>query len=108
MVVLRFLETHVFTQLVTESLDEEAYGALQTALLLRPEQGPVIPGSGGLRKIRWGAKGSGKRGGLRLIYYWDKRSDCCYMVFLYRKNRQGDLTAAQTRMLAKVVREEFS
>jgi len=98
----------VFTQLVTATLDENDYRALQTALLLRPEQGPVIPGSGGLRKVRWGAKGGGKRGGLRIIYYWDRASDSCYMLFLYRKNQQGDLTAAQVRTLAKVVREEFS
>jgi len=105
---VRFVETHVFTQLVTATLDENDYRALQTALLLRPEQGPVIPGSGGLRKVRWGAKGGGKRGGLRIIYYWDRASDSCYMLFLYRKNQQGDLTAAQVRTLAKVVREEFS
>jgi len=105
---VRFLETHVFTQLVTQTLDEDEYRALQTALLLRPEQGSVIPGSGGLRKVRWRAKGGGKRGGLRVIYYWDPGTDSCYMLFLYRKNRQGDLTAAQARLLAKVVREEFS
>jgi mRNA-degrading endonuclease RelE of RelBE toxin-antitoxin system len=105
---VRFLETHVFTELVSESLTDDEYRALQTALLLRPEQGPIIPGSGGLRKIRWGAKGGGKRGGLRVIYFWDKATAACYMLFLYHKNRQGDLTPAQVRVLAKVVREEFS
>jgi len=56
---------HVFTELVGENMADDDYRALQTALLLRPEQGPIIPGSGGLRKIRCGAKGGGKRGGLR-------------------------------------------
>ena len=55
-----------------------------------------------------GAKGGGKRGGFRIIYYWHKLSGTFYMLFLYRKNEQGDLTAAQTRTLARVVREEFS
>jgi len=99
---VRFVETHVFTDLVCKSLDDDDCRALQITLLLRPEQGPVIPGSGGLRKIRWGTKGGGKRGGLRVVYFWR------YMVFLYRKNEQGDLTAAQTRVLGRLVREEFS
>ena len=102
-----FVETHVFTGLVRKSLDDDEYRALQLTLLLRPEQGPVIPGSGGLRKIRWGSEGGGKRGGLRVIYFWDKTSARCFMLFLYRKNQQGDLTPAQARALARLVREEF-
>ena len=57
--------------------------------------------------IRWGPKGRGKRGGLRVIYYWAAADDTCYMLFLYGKNDQGDLTATQVRTLAKIVREEF-
>lgn len=105
---VRFLETPVFTELVCEALSDDAYRALQTTLLLRPEQGPLIRGSGGLRKIRCGARGSGKRGGLRVIYFWDKTSATFYMLFLYRKNQQGDLTAAQVEALGALVREEFS
>jgi len=104
---VRFVETHVFTDLVCKHLDDDEYRALQIALLLRPEQGPVIPGSGGLRKIRWGAQGRGKRGGLRIIYFWDKLSSTFYMLFLYHKNEQGDLSPAQVRTLARLVREEF-
>jgi mRNA-degrading endonuclease RelE of RelBE toxin-antitoxin system len=104
---VRFVETQVFTGLVTRALDDEHYRALQIALLLRPEQGDPIPGSRGLRKVRWASTGGGKRGGFRVIYYWDKASSTCYMLFLYRKNEQGDLTQAQTRILARLVREEF-
>ena len=102
-----FIETRVFTELVEKQLDREAYRALQLTLLLRPEQGAVIPGSGGLRKIRWGVDGRGKRGGIRMIYFWEKAKATCYMLFLYRKNQQGDLTAVQVRTLARVVREEL-
>ena len=102
-----FVETPVFTGLVRKSLDDDEYRALQLTLLLRPEQGPLIPGSGGLRKIRWGKEGRGKRGGLRVIYYWDKPSSRCFMLFLYAKNEQGDLTPSQVRTLARLVREEF-
>ena len=97
----------MFTGLVRKSLDDDEYRALQLTLLLRPEQGPLIPGSGGLRKIRWGKEGRGKRGGLRVIYYWDKRSSMCFMLFLFAKNEQGDLTPSQVRTLARLVREEF-
>jgi len=62
---VRFVETPVFTGLVCKRLDDDEYRALQITLLLRPEQGALIPGSGGLRKIRWGAEGRGKRGGFR-------------------------------------------
>ena len=103
-----FIETQVFTELVEKQLDRDAYRSLQFTLLLRPEQGPVIPGSGGLRKIRWGVDGRGKRGGVRVIYFWEKAKAICYMLFLYRKNQQGDLTAAQVRTLARAVREELS
>ena len=105
---MRFVETPVFTELVSGSLDDDEYRALQLTLLLRPEQGPVIPGSGGLRKIRWRNRGGGKRGGLRVIYFWHKASSTFYMLFLYKKSGQGDLTAAQARMLGRLVREEFS
>ena len=102
-----FIETPVFTDLVQKALDDDAYRALQVALLLRPEQGALISGSGGLRKVRWGVEGRGKRGGLRVIYFWEKARATCYMLFLYRKNEQGDLTSTQVRTLVRLVREEF-
>lgn len=104
---LVFLETPTFTRRIQEALDLEDYLALQTALLLRPEQGQIIKGSGGLRKVRWSAGGTGKRGGLRVIYYWDPGRSVCYMLYAYGKNEQGDLTPRQVRALAQLVRDEF-
>ena len=75
--------------------------------MLRPEQGTVIKGSGGLRKVRWAILGGGKRGGLRVIYYWAPAEQVVYMLFVYAKSEQGDLTADQTRQLGRLVREEF-
>jgi hypothetical protein len=105
---MRFVETPVFTAALRRHLDDETYRSLQLALALRPEQGPVIPGGGGLRKLRWSAEGRGKRGGLQLIYYWDPASHTFYMLYLYAKNEQGDLTADQVKTLARLVREEFT
>ncbi|MEX5283180.1 type II toxin-antitoxin system RelE/ParE family toxin [Nitrospira tepida] len=98
----------MFTAAVRRQLDDESYRALQLALLLRPTQGPIIQGGAGLRKLRWAAEGRGKRGGVRLIYYWEPASQTFYMLYLYAKNEQGDLTADQLKVLAKLVRREFS
>lgn len=104
---MKFIETSVFTKDVRDCLSDEEYRGLQLALLLRPEQGSVIPGSGGLRKIRWKVKGRGKRGGVRVIYYWITSEDTIYMLLLYEKSDQEDLTAAQAKVLTKLVREEL-
>lgn len=104
---MRFVETPAFTAAITRHLDAEQYRHLQIALLLRPAQGAVISGSGGLRKLRWAKAGSGQRGGLRIIYYWTPTARVVYMLYAYAKNEQGDLTPTQTRTLGRLVREEF-
>lgn len=104
---MRFVETSIFTEEVQNLLGEEEYRALQLALLFRPEQGVLIKGSGGIRKIRWGARGKGKRGGCRVIYFFDKPQEMIYMLFAYPKSAQADLTPAQIRILGKLVKEEF-
>ncbi len=104
---MRFIETPIFTRVLLELLDDEEYRALQIALLQRPELGPIIPRSGGLRKARWSLPGRGKRGGLRVIYFWEESSETFYLLYLYPKNEQEDLTARQLRLLTQLVREEF-
>ena len=103
---MRFVETPIFTKIITR-LDDEEYRSLQIALMLRPEQGPIIRGAGGLCKVRWAKPGSGKRGGWRVIYYWAPRERAFYMVYAYAKNEQDDLTPTQARFLGQLVREEF-
>jgi hypothetical protein len=104
---MRFVETPVFTRVITAAISDEQYQRLQIALMLRPTQGDVIRGSGGLRKVRWATPGSGKRGGLRIIYHWSATNREFYMLYAYAKNEQGDLTPAQARALGRLVREEF-
>ena len=104
---MQFIETPIFTALVERRLSDDEYRSLQLALVLRPDQGKLIPGSGGLRKLRWRTPGAGKRGGLRLIYYWIPTAEMILMLYLYSKREQGDLTTAQTRELGRVAREEL-
>ena len=103
-----FVETPVFTREIEKLLSDEEYRLLQLALLFRPEQGSVIPGTGGLRKLRWKQRGGGKRGGLRVVYYWQKDEMAIYMLLIYRKSQQEDLTSDQIKLLKRLVREKLA
>ena len=85
----------------------ETRDSVQAALVNRPTLGSVIEGSGGLRKLRWGLPGKGKRGGVRIIYYWAARQERLLMLFVYAKTERDDLTPAQLRILRKIVEEEY-
>jgi mRNA-degrading endonuclease RelE of RelBE toxin-antitoxin system len=101
------IETSVFTKLVLSQMSDEEYRQLQIMLCVLPDTGDLIPGSGGLRKVRWGHQGKGKKGGLRVIYYWVKEPGKILMLYLYKKNKQSDLTPNQLKTLKQVVEEEF-
>jgi mRNA-degrading endonuclease RelE of RelBE toxin-antitoxin system len=98
-----FVETPTFTRRVLRLLDDKNYGALQTHLTKHPDAGDVIRGGGGLRKIRWAAKGRGKRGGVRVIYYWWIAKDRISMLFIYPKNEMDDLSAEQLKLLRQTL-----
>ncbi len=104
---MRFVETPVFTRALRDALSDDDYRALQWSLVLRPAQGTLIRGTRGLRKLRWRTGGRGKRGGVRVIYYWDTPAETIYMLFIYAKAEQDDLTPEQLKNLSKVVREEL-
>jgi hypothetical protein len=101
---MEFIETPIFTREIRRLLSDDEYRRMQIALLLRPDMGDLIQGSGGLRKLRWRIAGQGKRGGLRVIYYWVV-PDCIYMLLPYQKTTQEDLTPSQLRTLRKLVKE---
>lgn len=104
---MQFVETPVFTKQARELLADEDLRALQLALWFRPEQGAVIPGGDGLRKIRWAREGEGKRGGVRVIYFLDVEEHRVYLLFCYPKSMQDELSRDQLRILARLVREEL-
>ena len=91
--MISFVETRLFTRLVQEYLSDDEYSKLQEALLSNPEAGDVIPGSGGVRKLRWGLAGRGKRGGVRILYFLRTRQGQIWMLTLYAKNVTENISA---------------
>jgi len=102
-----FIETSIFAKEIQNLISDDSYRMLQTALMLRPNAGRSIRGSGGLRKIRWNLPGTGKRGALRIIYYWSP-PDTIFMLFPYRKTEQEDLNPDQLKLLRRMVKELLS
>jgi hypothetical protein len=103
-VAMEIVETPVFTADIVKLIPDESYRQLQRQLVEHPGSGDLIPGSGGLRKIRWRLSGRGKSGGIRVIYYLDM-PDTIFMLFVYRKNQQEDLTQQQLKYLRNLIRE---
>lgn len=101
--MLTFVETRLFTSLVHRYLSDDEYSALQQALAENPDAGDVIRGSGGVRKLRWGISGRGKRGGIRVIYYLRSRQGEIWMLTLYAKNEAESIPAH----VLKKIKEEI-
>ena len=101
---MEIIENSLFTRRIKEVISDDEYSQLQRALVVNPEAGAVILGGGGLRKLRWAVSGKGKSGGLRIIYYWYAREEIIYMLFVYKKSEQEDLTSKQKKILKEYVR----
>lgn len=100
-----FEEFAPFTRRVLDLLDDEDLARVQNRLLARPEAGKVIPKSGGLRKLRVAAKGHGRRGGARIIYYWVVARDRILRLDIYAKNEREDLSADELKQLRTMMRD---
>ena len=100
-----FIEDDGFQRRCKGLLDDEELCALMDWLAERPDAGKVIPGSGGLRKLRWAAKGHGKRGGARMIYYWVVARDRILMLDIYAKNEKEDLSAGELKQLRTLIED---
>ncbi len=97
------IETRMFTRRIKELLSDDDYRALQETLVNRPSMGDIVPGTGGLRKVRWKQDGRGKSGGVRVIYYWMTANEQLFMLYVYPKSQQEDLTAEQKKALKAIV-----
>jgi len=105
---MEFFETSIFTKLIEKLISDKEYHLLQLQLSVRPESGDVIKGSGGIRKLRWAGSGRGKRGGIRVIYYYFTEDDQIYMLYAYTKSKKDNLTADQVKQLKQLVEDQLS
>ena len=103
---MEIIETLVFTKEIVKILSDGEYQELQGALIENPLLGHLIQGGAGLRKLRWSIAGSGKRGGLRIIYYYLTQDDEIYLMLAYKKSKQEDLTKDQLKSLINYLEEE--
>lgn len=92
-----FIETALFTRYLLVYLNDDEYRELQSFLIEQPEAGDIVQGTGGLRKLRWSANNKGKRGGIRVIYYWQIAEDQIYFFTLYAKNEMSDLSSNEKK-----------
>ena len=88
-------ETPIFTRLVAGRLSDDAVMALIAHVAFHPDEGDLIPGAGGARKLRWGASGRGKSGGARVIIYWHCEGCPIYLLGIYLKSERENLTRAE-------------
>ena len=102
-----FVESRVFTARVGEYLDDDAHLQLQLELLASPDKGDVMPGCGGLRKLRFAApkRGKGKRGGVRVIYLHIPEAERIDLLAIYGKDEKDDLTSDEKRILRSLANE---
>ena len=97
-----FIETPIFTADLNELLSDDEYAAFQQYLADNPRLGDVIQDTGGLRKIRWAANEKGKRGGVRVIYYYLTVDAQIRLLLIYKKGIQDNLTEKQKKILRKL------
>jgi mRNA-degrading endonuclease RelE of RelBE toxin-antitoxin system len=100
---MEFIETSLFSKLIREYLSDGEYSALQWVLVARPDAGALIPGSGGLRKLRWAAPGRGKSGGYRVIYYWQDHLGQIWLLTIYAKNEAENIPVHVLKAIKKEI-----
>ena len=102
---MEFIETPTFTRMLVEMLTDDEYAGLQQVLVVNPDAGDIVKGGGGIRKLRHALPGRGKRGGVRVIYYWLRKDGQIYMLLIYPKSKKDTLTARETAILFELVKE---
>ena len=104
---MEFIRFPTFEQSAAGLLSEADILELEMLLVVHPHSGDLIPGGRGLRKLRRPAKGRGKRGGARVIYYHVNSQHLILLIAAYAKNEQEDLDRRQLQLLAHLVKSEF-
>ncbi|MHB8304302.1 MAG: hypothetical protein ACYDC6_16045 [Acidobacteriaceae bacterium] len=106
--VFQFVEAPAFSRYREDYLDDEGFGKLQASLARNPEAGDLVPGAGGIRKMRWkdSRRSKGKRGGLRIIYYCFLSDEEIWLLTLYDKDEAADLKKDEKDQLRRALETE--
>lgn len=106
--VFQFVEAPAFSRYRDDYLDDEGFRELQENLVRNPEAGDLVPGAGGIRKLRWkdSRRSKGKRGGLRVIYYCFLSDEEIWLLTLYDKDEAADLTKDEKDQLRRALETE--
>ncbi|MCB0212453.1 MAG: transcriptional regulator [Anaerolineae bacterium] len=96
-----FIETSLFTKLIETYLNDDEYLSLQHFLLKYPEKGTIIRGTGGVRKLRWAISGTGKSGGIRVIYYLKRRENEIWLLTVYSKSERESIPSHILKKIAE-------
>jgi len=93
-----------FTKLIRNYLTGDEYLGSQKYLLKYSDKGNIVPGTGGVRKLRWSVSGKGKRGGIRVIYFWKKQDDEIWMLTVYGKSERSNIPNHIIKKIAEEIK----
>ena len=102
---MEFIETPIFTKAITELLSDDEYSEFQQHLIDNPESGDIVKGGSGIRKIRWKLSNRGKSGSIRVIYYYKVINNQIFLIYVYTKKKQSDLTEQEKKLFGEVAKE---
>jgi len=106
---MEFIESPAFTRHLSDYLSDEGYRALQNELAGNPQAGDLMPGTGGFRKVRWAdpRRGKGRRGGLRIVYYYFPLDREIWLLTLFDKDEASDLLPKEKKALKAAIDAEL-
>ncbi len=102
---MEFIETPIFTKTITELLSDKEYSDFQKYLIENPEIGDIVKGGSGIRKVRWNLANRGKRGSIRIIYYYKVVNNQIFLLYVYTKKKKSDLSESEKKLFGEIAKE---
>lgn len=100
---MQIFATKIYERAIRKLLSDDSRREMEAAIVADPAAAPVMPGTGGIRKLRWAGSGRGKRGGIRTIYFHHAGPEAIYMLAAYAKAARDDLSPLDKKALARLV-----
>ncbi len=100
---MQLFATRTYERAIRKLVSEKAREEMEMAIVIDPDEAPIIRGTGGIRKLRWAGSGRGKRGGIRTIYFYYAGLGAIYLLTAYAKADRNDLSPADKKALSRLV-----